>query len=290
MPTLYQSIAHPFTPEEVSVFPSVLVTYASSLLLALCVGASLRAGWILLRDTQGSAMSTARHLYSPLGLAFASALFLVGMLLHLPIVFVLLAACIGYFAGPRWLKAHRLQKARDSFDQGLPEALSIISSSMRAGLTLRDSLTVAASTAKREFAVEAEMALKENRLGVPMEECLDNVRHRVNTPGAHIALGAMIVASRVGGRLPEVLMRIAGTIRERERVAGKLKALTAQGRTQAILVCSAPPVIGIGMYLYDPAKTSILTDTIVGQVLLVVAVVLEVIGIVVTRQIMKLDI
>ncbi len=204
-----------------------------------------------------------------------------------------LAALVGggVFAGtPRVVRNRRRLQYMKDFDAALCESLQTVASSLKAGLTLRDALQVATETAAPAFAREVAVALKEYRFGKPIDEALDLVRKRVATPNANIAFGSMIIASRLGGRLPEMLSRIVSTIRERQRVEGKLKALTAQGRAQAFLLCSAPPVLGIGMYLYDPSKMRLMTDSLVGQVLLALAIILEVVGIFVTSRVMKLEV
>ena len=100
----------------------------------------------------------------------------------------------------------------------------------------------------------------------------------------------MIVSSTLGGNLPRMLIRTTHTIRERQKVEGKLQALTAQGRAQAALLCSAPPVLGLGLYFMDSGKMRLMTETTIGQVLLAVAIVLEVVGIFVTYRVMRLEV
>ena len=119
---------------------------------------------------------------------------------------------------------------------------------------------------------------------------MENLRNRIGTTDSKISFGALIIGSQLGGKLPQILQKIIKTIRERERVEGRLKSLTAQGRSQAAILCAAPPLLGIGLYFYDPGKMSLMTDTLLGQVLLGLAVALEVIGLVVTMKVMKLDI
>lgn len=191
---------------------------------------------------------------------------------------------------PRIVARRQRANFQDAFDKSLVEALTTVSSSLRAGLTLRDSLSVTSQNSPAVFAKETTAALKQYRFGVPIEEALDGIRRRVETPSANIAFGAMIIASQLGGNLPEILKKIVVTIRERERVEGRLKTLTAQGRSQAFILCAAPILIGVGMYFYDPSKMALLTNTLTGQVLLTLAIVLEIVGIVVTRRVMALEI
>lgn len=195
-----------------------------------------------------------------------------------------------FFVARIWFQRRRHRKYVQAFDKSLAESLMTIASSLKAGLTLKDALVVAADNCPYPFNVEVMQALKEYRFGVPLDEALDNIRGRIGSTDAKISFGAIIIGSQLGGRLPEILQKIVKTVRERERVEGRLKSLTAQGRSQAFLLCSAPPVLGVGMWLYDPVKMGLLTDTPVGQVLLGLAIALELIGIAVMSRIMKLEI
>lgn len=205
-------------------------------------------------------------------------------------IFTVVAGILTIILVPKLLASHLREKFVLAFDSSLVESLTTVSSSLKAGLTLRAALEVAEKNCPEVFAKEIRQALKEYRFGKPLEKCLNGVRVRVDTDNANIAFGAMIVGHQLGGNLPNILQRIVHTIRERERVSGKLKALTAQGRTQAILLCSAPPCIGVAMYLWDPARMSLLTNTLHGQILLSIAIAFEVIGIFVMRNMMKLSI
>lgn len=208
----------------------------------------------------------------------------------LPIWVALLGGLAAAMLAPVFVRQRNRKKYIERFDAALAESLQTVASSLRAGLTLKDSLKVAAENCAPAFAVEVTLALKEYYFGVPIEQALDSVRKRVKTANCSIAFGAMIISSQLGGNLPEMLRKIVRTIRERQRVEGKLKALTAQGRSQAFLLCSAPPLLGIGMYLYDPQKMGLLTNYWVGQILLCLAIILEVVGIAVTMRVMKLEV
>jgi Flp pilus assembly protein TadB len=271
----------------VPLLPSTAVTYASQLLLAgsfaaLAFGFRVAIGRYVrsLLGAEGAGSDAggetgARYLVT-LGLAAGGAA----------------AVAIVAVGLPLWAAAlfGRRRRYVREFDAALAESLQTVASSLRAGLTLKDSLYVAADNSPPAFAREVSLALKEYHFGVPIEVALDKLRRRVKTPNCNIAFGSMIVSSRLGGRLPDMLKQIVRTIRERERVEGKLKALTAQGRAQAFLLCAAPPVLGIGMFLYDRSKMAMLTDYWVGQILLALAIVLELVGIFVTSRVLRLEV
>lgn len=284
------------------IFPSPLIAYAAHVLTCLAltgIGYAFRerllggARLVLTQgNLEGSEAKLARERRDSLliGLAAGGAVVILITFLGLPGPVGLLFGAVFGVATPYAVKKRRREKYISDFETAMAESLQTVASSLKAGLTLRDSLRVATESASPAFAEEIGQALKEYRFGVPIEQALDNVRRRVPTPNANIAFGAMIVSSRLGGRLPEILKEIVATIRERERVEGKLKALTAQGRAQSAILMAAPPLMGIGLYLYDPSKMALLTDYWVGQILLTIAIVLEIVGIVVTRRIMKLEV
>jgi len=277
--------------------PSPLITYTSQILLFLSLAFLIYS----FRHLIGRAFAAIGTIGPENSLDFKTDLVLLGlaslatvtcllMVVGLPFGVALAGGLIAGIATPFVVVRRRRVKFVEAFDRSLVTSLQTVSSSLKAGLTLQDSLTVAADNCEPVFAEEVGRALKEYRFGVPIEEALDRIRKRVRTSNCNIAFGAMIISSQLGGRLPVMLQKIIGTIRERQRVEGKLASLTAQGRAQAVLLCSAPPVLGFGMYFYDPAMMSLLTDQFIGQIFLVIAILLEVIGIVVTMRVMKLEV
>ena len=191
---------------------------------------------------------------------------------------------------PKLVASQRHEKYIKAFDNALIESLTTVGYSLKSGLTLKGGLEVAVKNCPDIFAQQVTICLKEYHFGTPIERALDNLRKRVGTQSANISFGALIIGTQLGGNIPDILKRIVSTIRDRQRVEGKLKSLTAQGRTQALLLCSAPPVIGILMYFWDPQKMALLTNTFNGQILLGLAIVLEVVGILATQKILKLEI
>jgi tight adherence protein B len=212
------------------------------------------------------------------------------MLLSIPFWVSVIIFITALFVLPQFLITYRAKKYREAFDKVLAESLMTVSSSLKAGLTLHDALLVAAGNSPEPFSREVSRCLREYKFGASTEEGMENLRNRIGTTDSKISFGALIIGSQLGGKLPQILQKIIKTIRERERVEGRLKALTAQGRSQAAILCAAPPLLGVGLYFYDPGKMSLMTDTLLGQVLLGLAIALEVIGLVVTMKVMKLDI
>jgi tight adherence protein B len=212
------------------------------------------------------------------------------LLMDLNILFGLMVGTGIFFATPAILRRRRFALYQKTFDASLVESLSTLSSSLRAGLTLKDSLVVAVQNCPPVFSAEVARVLKDYRFGKSIDAALDGVRKRVQTQNTNIAFGALIIGTQLGGRIPEVLARIVSTIREVDRVEGRLRALTAQGRAQGALLCSMPIVIGVGMYFLDREKIEIMTSTPTGKFLIGIVVFLEIVGIAATAKVMKLDV
>ncbi len=185
---------------------------------------------------------------------------------------------------------YKENKRYKQFDHLLPQAFSIIASCLKAGLPLRKSIQSCVAQISSPMSDELRIVTDEVALGIPLLDALKSLKNRVPTSASQIAFGALILGQELGGNLPDIMQNIANTIKKRESVEGKLNALTAQGRMQSILLCAAPPVIFIGLYFYDPTKIQIMLSSILGVFLLILAVVLEVMGIMITRKVMRLDI
>lgn len=212
------------------------------------------------------------------------------LLMEINLLFALLVGAIVFYATPMVIQRRRFVRYQKAFDESLVESLSTVSSSLRAGLTLKDSLVVAVQNCPPSFSNEITRVLKDYRFGTSIDHALDGVRKRVQTQNANIAFGALIIGTQLGGRIPDVLNRIVTTIREVDRVEGRLKALTAQGRAQGMLLCAMPIVVSLGIYLMDPEKMIFMMSSPVGKVLIGIAVFLEIVGILVTIKVMQLDV
>jgi tight adherence protein B len=220
---------------------------------------------------------------------FSCAIFVILSIIGFSLVWSFLLAISTFWPMKLLFKKREVEKRKKEFDDSLGEGLQIISNSLRAGLTLKDSLKASLVSSPLAFKNEIELILQDIQIGIPMAQALEQAKIRVDTDNAGLAFGSMIISTKTGGDLPTMLERIIHTVGQRERIRGKLNALTAQGRMQAALVCSAPPLLFFFMYWFDKSRIQLLLDQTLGQILLALAVLLEVIGIFVTKKVMKLN-
>ncbi|MCX6124817.1 MAG: type II secretion system F family protein [Proteobacteria bacterium] len=225
-----------------------------------------------------------------IAIASGITLFSIVLLIDLNIFVAISGGSVAFVMTPIIIRRRRFALFQKTFDASLVESLTTVSSSLRAGLTLKDSLVVAVQNCPPIFSREISRVLKDYRFGISIDGALDGVRKRVQTQNTNIAFGALIIGTQLGGKVPDVLNRIVTTIREVDRVEGRLKALTAQGKAQGVLLCSMPILIAIGLYIMDREKIEFMMTSPLGKILIGIAVFLEIVGILVTAKVMRLDV
>lgn len=215
---------------------------------------------------------------------------MIWIMLKLHFVLVLLVFIGFSFVIPKILEIRAKKVMLSSFDDSLVDGLTSLSSSLRAGLTIQSALQVATKSTAPAFAGQVEKVLVDYKLGIHIDEALNKVRERIPTQSCNMAFGALIIGKQLGGPLPDILARIAAAIRERQRVEGRLKALTAQGRGQGALICSLPVLVAIGTAWLTPRRMDLMMDTLPGQIMISVMIACEFLGIFLAWKVLQLDI
>ena len=205
------------------------------------------------------------------------------VLLAVPVFFALaMLPRMGY----AWMRKRRLRQ----FEQQLPDALMMLCGSLRAGASMSSAIQQMASEAQNTLAQEFSLVLREQRLGVSMEQCLNNLSRRVPTQTTVLVVSAMRIASETGGGLAETLERSSHTIRSRLQIEGKIEALTAQGKMQAWVVGSLPILLMLVLNQMEPDSMAMLWHSRIGWATLVVIAFLEVMGVYLIRRITAIDV
>lgn len=185
-----------------------------------------------------------------------------------------------------WMRKRRLRK----FEEQLPDALMMLSGGLRAGVGLSSAISQLVAEAQPPLAQEFALMLREQRLGVTLEQSLNNLARRMPTQTTTLVVSAMRIASETGGGLAETLERTAHTIRSRLQMEGKIGALTAQGKLQAWVVGMLPMVLMFVLNKMEPEAMSHLWHSRIGWGTLAVIAFLEFMGVYVIRKIIDIDV
>jgi len=203
--------------------------------------------------------------------------------LAIPVFFMMALAPRFLYA---WMRAKRMQK----FEEQLPDALMMLSGGMRAGVGLSAAMAQLVAEAPAPLGQEFSLLLREQRLGVTLEQSLNNLSRRVPTQTTTLVVSAMRIATETGGGLAETLERTAATIRARLQMEGKIAALTAQGKLQAWVVGLLPVALALVLNKMEPEAMSFLWHSRLGWATLAVLAVFEFLGVYVIRKIIAIDV
>jgi tight adherence protein B len=204
----------------------------------------------------------------------------------------LLALVIGAIGGavPIVLLRHTLGKRADKLREQLPDVLTIMASSLRAGHSFLQSLDTTAKEISQPAASEFQRVVAEIRLGRPAEDSLEALAERVGSADFKWAVLAVNIQREVGGNLAEILDTVADTLRERATLRRQIGVLTAEGRLSAWVLALLPLGIGIYMGAVNPSYIGKLFTTTVGLVMVITAVALLGVGVLWMRKIVDIDV
>ncbi|MCW4454367.1 type II secretion system F family protein [Flavobacterium sp. MXW15] len=205
--------------------------------------------------------------------------------LFLPVVALVLLAVL-----PRkiylWLKQRRL----DRIQQQLPDGLLMLASSLRAGVGFNPALETLAQDGQPPLAQELSLVLREQHMGIRTEEALEHFAQRVPIDDARLFVAAVTISREIGGNLAETLATLAETLRRKLMMEGKVKALTAQGRLQGIVMAMLPAGLVGFLVLFYPETMQPMFHTWQGWCVIALVFVLEYLGYRMCRKIMTIDI
>lgn len=186
----------------------------------------------------------------------------------------------------RWLKKRRF----DQFEKQLPDALLMVSGAMRAGASLTVAMESMVKEQKPPLSQEFDLLLREQRVGVDFDTALKNMEKRLPVPDFIMVVSGMRISREVGGNLADILETLADTLRQKHQMEGKIKALTAQGKMQGLVMTSLPLFLMFILTHMEPEAMAPLYDTLVGWATLSVIAVMEVIGYVAIQKIVSIDV
>jgi tight adherence protein B len=205
-------------------------------------------------------------------------------------VFVALALALVGAIVPPVILSMKMKKRINTLHTQLPDVLMILASSMRAGHSFLQALDTVAKEIGEPSTQEFSRVVAEIRLGRPPEEALLDLAERVGTEEFRWAMVAVNVQRDVGGNLAEVLDTLAETVRERETVRRQVKVLSAEGRLSMKIMMALPPLLTLYMLKVNPSYMKILWTTRIGWFLIAGAAILMLLGILVARRIVRIDV
>jgi tight adherence protein B len=199
------------------------------------------------------------------------------------------AFIFGFFLPMLLVKHYRLQRIK-KFNTQLVDALQAMANAFKAGLTFQQSIEHVARESQAPLSQEFGLFVKEAKLGVPIEEALVNMGKRVGSDDLELVVTATNISRQLGGNMAEMFETLSATIRERFRLEGKIDALTSQGKLQGWVVSAMPLILGMVLNWMRPDLMQPMLDHIFGYILVGAIMLMEVMGILIIRRIVNIDI
>lgn len=184
------------------------------------------------------------------------------------------------------IRTKRLQ----TFNNQIGDALVIMANSLRSGFSFLQAMDMVCKELPDPIRKEFSRAFREINLGTPTEEALQNLALRLKIDDLDLVVTAVLIQRQVGGNLAEVLDNIAGTIRERIRIKGEVKTLTAQGRISGIVIGLLPLALALLMLAINPAYIMTLFTNSIGLVMVSAALFGQVLGVLLIKKIVNIDV
>jgi tight adherence protein B len=209
--------------------------------------------------------------YAHFGGRYASAAFILG------------GAPVGYILMKR-------RQRFGKFEEGLPEALDLMVNGLRAGHSLSAAIGLVTRECPDPIGAEFRIAYDEQNFGLDLRSSLDNLVNRVPIPDMKIAVTAIIIQRESGGNLAEVLEKTSHMIRQRFKLKRQIRVLTASGRLTGWILTLMPIVLGIGLYILNPAGMSVLWTTEMGRHMLIYAACSIIVGSVAIQKIVRMKV
>ena len=221
------------------------------------------------------------------------AIFFVVPLIFGPSLFVL-GVCLGTgFVGymlPSFYIGNKRKSRMNAIEGQLVDMLGLVSNSLKSGYGLMQSFEFASRQMDGALAGEIRRLLREANLGMSAEDALNALGDRIESKDMDMVLTAINIQRAVGGNLAEVLDQVAHTMRERERIRGEIATLTSQQRMTGIVIGALPVIMFALFMVMNPAYMSLLFTELPGKIMLVTAISLEVLGYLVIKRIIAIEI
>jgi len=216
--------------------------------------------------------------------------FLIGYLLfHKSLLLGIAAGVAGFYAPSIYLKIQQ-QRRLNAFNHQLGDAINLLANSLRSGYSMLQSMETVAKELPLPISIEFARVVREVALGLSNEQAMNNMLRRIQSDDLDLMITAINVQHEVGGNLAEILEVIGLTIRERVRIKGEIRVLTAQGMISGYVISFLPIVLGLILYLMNPDYIAAMFEEVCGWIMIGVAVTGIITGFFAIQKIVRIEV
>jgi tight adherence protein B len=200
-----------------------------------------------------------------------------------------LVGALGAFAPFAWLKQKRSTRMK-KFEEQFPEALDVLSRAIRAGHAFQTALGMVADEMPAPVGPEMKKVFDQQNFGLPLREALNELSERVHILDVRFFVTAVLIQRETGGNLSEILDNLAHVVRERFKIQRQVRVHTAHGRFTGYVLLTLPAFLAVALSFINPEHMQLLFREHMGQEMLIGAMILQGIGFVWIKHVIKIEV
>ena len=183
-----------------------------------------------------------------------------------------------------------IARRRRAFTEQLGDCLTTVANALRAGYSFQQAMDVVSKEMEPPISTEFARVMTDIAMGVSLEDALEQMNRRVNSPDFDLVVTAVLIQREIGGNLAQILDTISDTINERIRMKREIAALTAQGRFSSWILIALPFVTAVFCWMFNRDQMQLFITEEAGHVAIAVAIIMEIIGFVVIQKIVDIEV
>ena len=201
----------------------------------------------------------------------------------------LVAAPIGLVLPFAWLVHCRSSRFK-KFEEQFPEALDLLSRAIRAGHAFQTALGMVGEELPAPVGPEFKKTFERQNFGLPLRDAMDELSDRITILDVRFFVTAVAIQRETGGNLAEILDNLAHVVRERFKIRRQVRVHTAHGRFTGYVLLALPPALGVALTYLNPEAMQPLFRERMGQMMILAAMVMQTIGFIWIRQVIKIEV
>jgi len=210
--------------------------------------------------------------------------------LLLPLALVALLVALGVALAPFGFLLHRRGRRFKKFEEMFPEALDLLSRAIRAGHAFQTAMGMVADELAEPVGPEFKKTFDQQNFGLPLRDALNELSERVHLLDVRFFVTAVLIQRDTGGNLSEILDNLAHVVRERFKIQRQIRVHTAHGRFTGYVLLALPAALAVALSLINPDHMHLLFHERMGQIMLMGAIVMQSIGFVWIRKVIKIEV
>ena len=188
-----------------------------------------------------------------------------------------------------WLLNRRSARLK-KFEEMFPEALDLLSRAIRAGHAFQTAMGMVADEMIEPVGPEFKKCFEQQNFGLPLREALNEMAERLTILDVRFFVTAVLIQRDTGGNLSEILDNLAHVVRERFKIRRQIRVHTAHGRFTGYVLLALPAALGIALSFINPEHMNLLFQERMGQMMLMGAIVMQTVGFVWIRKVIKIEV